>query len=251
MQIQRAPEIHDVVVIGSGAAGGMAAWNLTRKGVNVLLLDAGTKFQRPKFWTHVTPWDWRQKIDRGERPPEFYLDVKEQPYETPKDSPFELVRVWGRGGKTNVWGRVALRYSDLDFASAERDGWEIPWPIRYRDIEPYYDRVDQLIGVCGGDDACESLPGSKYHLPPPNPRCGEVLLQKAAARKGVTIVHGRRAVNTNTSRGHNACHYCGACGRGCDVAAFFNSSDYLVEPALKTGRLRIIDNAVAARILTG
>jgi choline dehydrogenase-like flavoprotein len=251
MQIQSSPEIHDVVVIGSGAAGGMAAWNLTRKGISVLVLDAGTRFQRSKYWTHVTPWDSRTRYARGEKPVDFYLDKKEQPYTTPADQPFDLIRVWGRGGKTNVWGRVALRYSDLDFASAERDGWEIPWPIRYKDIAPYYDQVDQLIGVCGGDDDSDSLPGSKYHLPPPNLRCGEVTLQKAAARTGVTIVRGRRAVNTNTSRGHNACHYCGACGRGCDVSAFFNASDYLIEPAFKTGKLQVMDNAVASRVLDG
>ena len=108
-------EVHDVIVIGSGASGGMAAWNLTRQGVNVLLLDAGTRFSRAKFWTHVKPWEWNAKVDRGERPPQFYLDTKEQPYDTPKGQPFDLVRVWGRGGKTNVWGRVALRYSDVDF----------------------------------------------------------------------------------------------------------------------------------------
>ncbi len=251
MQIQRAPEVHDVVIIGSGAAGGMAAWNLTRKGVNVTVLDAGTIFPRSKYWTHETPWNWRARTERGEKPVRFYVDPLEQPYTTPKDQPFELIRVWGRGGKTNVWGRVALRYSDLDFAAAEHDGWEIPWPIRYKDIGPYYDNVDQLIGVCGGDDDSDSLPGSKFHLPPPNMRCGERSLQKAGERMGVSIVHGRRAVNTNRSRGHNACHYCGACGRGCDVAAFFNSTDYLLEPAFKTGKLDIIDNAVVSRVLTG
>ena len=251
MQIQTAPEVHDVVVIGSGAAGGMAAWNLTRKGVKVLMLDAGTRFERSKYWTHVTPWDWRSRTEAGDKPPRFYLDVKEQPYTTPEDQPFELTRVWGRGGKTNVWGRVSLRYSDLDFAAAEHDGWEIPWPIRYKDIAPYYDNVDRLIGVNGGDDSSEALPGSKYHLPPPALRCGEKLLQSAGARMGIPIVHGRRAVNTNTSRGHNQCHYCGACGRGCDVSAFFNSSDYLIEPALHTGRLSVIDNAVVSRVLAG
>ncbi len=229
----------------------MAAWNLTRKGVRVLVLDAGTRFNRSKYWTHVTPWEWRQKTERGELPTRFYVDTKEQPYTTPDAQPFELVRVWGRGGKTNVWGRVSLRYSDLDFASAEHDGWEIPWPIRYKDIAPYYDNVDQLIGVCGGDDDSDSLPGSKFHLPPPNMRCGEKLLQKAGARLGIPLVAGRRAVNTNSSRGHTPCHYCGACGRGCDVSAFFNASDYLIEPALKTGRLDVIDNAVVSRVLVG
>ena len=116
-------------------------------------------------------------------------------YTDPKN-PFELVRVWGRGGKTNVWGRVSLRYSDVDFAGPERDGWEIPWPIRYKDIAPYYDRVDQLIGVCGGDDDQDSLPGSKFHLPAPAPRCGERIMQRAAKQIGISIVAGRRAVLT-------------------------------------------------------
>ena len=249
MQIQRSPKSHDVIIIGSGASGAMTAWNLTRMGLNVLVLDAGTKFQRSKFWTHVKPWEWRERVSRGEHPPQFELDRKEQPYTWTEGQFFDLVRVWGRGGKTNIWGRVSLRYGDLDFAAAERDGWETPWPIRYKDIAPYYDRVEQLIGVCGGDDDQDSLPGSKYYLPPPAMRCGEKLLKKAGAGIGISMVPVRRAVLTRPHNGHNACHYCGACGRGCDVSAFFNASDYLMEPALKTGRVEVIDNAVVARVL--
>jgi choline dehydrogenase-like flavoprotein len=249
MQIKKSEPTYDVVIIGSGAAGGMTAWNLTRQGVNVLVLDAGERFNRAKFWSHVKPWQITDRLDKGQHPPEFFLSDKEQPYETPPDKPFELYRVWGRGGKTNVWGRVALRYSDVDFAGPLRDGWQIPWPIRYADIKPYYDNVDQLIGVCGGTDDQDSLPGSKYMLPAPAPRCGERLIQKAAQKAGKSIVSGRRAVLTKPHNGHPQCHYCGACGRGCDVGAFFNSSDFLLEPAYKTGRLQIIDNAVVARVL--
>jgi choline dehydrogenase-like flavoprotein len=249
MQIKKSEPTYDVVIIGSGAAGGMAAWNLTRQGVNVLVLDAGERFDRSKFWSHVKPWQVTDRLDKGQHPPEFFLSDKEQPYETPPGKPFELYRVWGRGGKTNVWGRVALRYSDVDFEGPLRDGWQIPWPIRYADIKPYYDNVDQLIGVCGGADDQDSLPGSKYMLPPPPPRCGERLLQKAAQKVGKSIVSGRRAVLTKPHNGHPQCHYCGACGRGCDVGAFFNSSDYLLEPASQTGRLQIIDNAVVARVM--
>ena len=251
MQVQTSQTVHDVVIVGSGAAGGMAAYVLAQKGINVLMLDAGEKFNRAKFWTHVKPWEARERQAKGERPPRFEVDIKEQPYTTAPGQPFDLVRVWGRGGKTNIWGRVSLRYSDLDFASAERDGWEIPWPIRYKDISPYYDRVEQLIGVNGGDDDQDSLPGSKFHLPPPPLRCGEILLQRAAKSRGISIVHGRRAVLTKPHNGHAPCHYCGSCGKGCDVSAFFNSSDYLIEPTLKTGKLKVVDNAVVARVLTG
>lgn len=249
MYLQKSPEVHDVIVIGSGAAGGMSAWNLTRQGVNVLLLDAGTRFRREDFWTHVKPWQWRERLEKGLTPPKIVLDTKEQPYYWRDNEFFELWRVWGRGGKTNIWGRVSLRYGDPDFEGPAKDGWEIPWPIRYKDIAGYYDKVDQLIGVCGGNDDQDSLPGSKFHQPAPALRCTEVFLQRAAKRVGINIVNGRRAVNTTSAAGHNPCHYCGACGRGCDVSAFFNSTDYLLDPAEKTGKLRIVDNAVVARIL--
>jgi choline dehydrogenase-like flavoprotein len=245
----QAADIKDVIVIGSGASGGMAAWNLTRKGVNVTMLDAGRKFERSEFWTHVKPWERQQRLDAGRKPPTIVLDPAEQPYITPLDQNFSLTRVWGRGGKTNIWGRVSLRYGDLDFAGPERDGWEIPWPIRYKDIAPYYDQVDQLIGVCGGDDDSDALPGSRYFLPPPPLRCGEHIMKRAAKDAGINVVPIRRAVLTRDHNGHTKCHYCGACGEGCDVGAFFNASDYLIEPALKTGKLNVISNAVAARIL--
>jgi choline dehydrogenase-like flavoprotein len=248
MQIRISPEVRDVVIVGSGAAGGMAAWNLTRQGMKVTVLDAGTRFKRSSYWSHVKPWERRDKLDKGQTPPPFRLDTREQPYETPKENPFDLVRVWGRGGKTNIWGRVSLRYGDLDLQGPARDGHEIPWPIRYADIAPYYDKVDQLIGVCGGGDDQDSLPGSRYHLPAPNPRAGEYEIAKAAAAVGIRVVPGRRAVLTKPHNGKAPCHYCGACGQGCDISAFFNSTDYLLDPAAETGRLEIIDNAVAARV---
>jgi len=172
MQIITPSKVYPVIIIGSGASGGMAAWNLTSKGIDVLVLDAGERFERRTFWTHVRPWEARERMARGEQPPRFYLDTKEQPYFTPDSRPFDLYRVWGHGGKTNIWGRVSLRLSDLDFKGAESDGWEIPWPISYKVISPYYDQVEQLIGVCGGTDDSDSLPGSKYLQPPPGPRCG-------------------------------------------------------------------------------
>jgi choline dehydrogenase-like flavoprotein len=249
MQVIDPKKVYPVIVIGSGAAGGMAAWNLTRKGVEVLLLDAGDKFDRTKFWTHVRPWEARVRLAKGDHPPQFFLDTKEQPYLTPEDKPFELIRVWGHGGKTNVWGRVSLRYAEMDFKSADRDGWEINWPISYADVAPYYDEVEQLIGVCGGTDDSDALPGSKFLQPPPRPRCGENLLKRAAASIGIPMVAGRRANMTRPTRGFPACHYCGKCGSGCDTASFFCSADHLLPFALQTGKLEIRSNAVVARIL--
>jgi choline dehydrogenase-like flavoprotein len=250
MQIIPSREVHPVIVIGSGASGGMAAWNLTQKGISVLLLDAGDKFDRSKYWTHVQPWESRDRMARGERPPQFFLDTKEQPYLTPDGRPFALTRVWGHGGKTNVWGRVSLRYSEMDLKASERDGWEIPWPISYSELSPYYDRVEQLIGVNGGTDDSEVLPGSKFLQPPPAPRCGERLLEKGMHKLNIPVVAGRRANMTRPTRGFPACHYCGNCGAGCDTASFFCSADHLLPFAMQTGRLEIRSNAVVARILT-
>jgi choline dehydrogenase-like flavoprotein len=241
--------VADVVVIGSGASGGMAAYNLTQKGVKVLLLDAGEEFDRRYFWTHTLPYQADARLRKGDEPPRFFLDKKEQPYLTPEGKPFDLTRVWGRGGKTNVWGRVSLRMSDLDFAAAERDGWGIPWPIRYADIAPYYDKAEQLMGVCGGTDDSDVLPGSKVLMPAPAPRCGEVFLRKACDKLRIPMVAGRRANFTRPHRGFAPCHYCGACGQGCDTASFFNSADHLIPQALETGNLEIQANAVVARIL--
>ena len=249
MQVIRPPKVYPVVVVGSGASGGMAAWNLTRQGINVVLLDAGTKFDRSKYWTHVRPWEARERKARGDKEPQFYLDTKEQPYLTPEGKPFELIRVWGHGGKTNVWGRVSLRYSDLDFKGPAKDGWEIPWPIEYKDISPYYDKVDQLIGVYGGDDDSDSLPGSKFFLPPPGMRCSERLLKRAFATMDIPVVAGRRANRTRPLNGYPACHYCGNCGSGCDVGASFCSADHLLPDAIKSGKLEIRSNAVVARVL--
>ena len=242
---------HDVVIIGSGASGGMAAWNLTRKGVKVLMLEAGERFERADFWSHVKPWEARERRRRGERSPGFEaLPLRESPYETPAGQHFLLRRVWGVGGKTNIWGRVSLRYGDLNFKEPAVDGWEIPWPVSYSEIAPYYDNVEKLIGVCGGADDSKFLPGSGHHLPPPNLRCGEVLLRKGAEKAGYTVVNGRRAVLTKEHRGRAKCHYCGACGKGCDIGAFFNSQDYLLEDAFATGKLELRENAVVSHVLT-
>lgn len=242
---------HDVVIIGSGASGGMAAWNLTRKGAKVLMLEAGERFERAEFWSHVKPWEERERRRRGERSPGFEtLPLRESPYETLAGQHFLLRRVWGVGGKTNIWGRVSLRYGDLNFNEPAVDGWEIPWPVSYSDIAPYYDNVEKLIGVCGGTDDSKFLPGSRHHLPPPNLRCGEVLLRKAAEQVGYTVVNGRRAVLTEEHRGRAKCHYCGACGKGCDIGAFFNSRDYLLEDAFATGNLELRENAIVSHVLT-
>jgi choline dehydrogenase-like flavoprotein len=118
MQIINPGEVHDVVIIGSGACGGMAAWNLTRQGVKVLMLDAGKKFNRANFWTHVKPWEWNQRLAEGRRPPQFLLDIKEQPYALEAGQFFDLWRVWGRGGRPT--SGVECRFGMATWISKDR-----------------------------------------------------------------------------------------------------------------------------------
>ena len=133
---------------------------------------------------------------RGEQPPQFFLDTKEQPYLTPPERPFELIRVWGHGGKTNVWGRVSLRYSDLDFKGAATRRLGDPWPIDYADVAPYYDKVEQLIGVCGGNDDSDVAAGQQV----PAAAAGAAL-RRAAAAEGVR--QGRHPDRRRPPRQHD------------------------------------------------
>src|SRR5258705_9033085 len=109
MQVLEPGVVHPVVVIGSGASGGMAAWNLTRKGIGVVLLDAGEKFSRENLWTHLRPWQEQERRARGEKPRDLTLDGKEQPHLTTAGRPFDLTRGSGPGGQTNGWGPPSPR----------------------------------------------------------------------------------------------------------------------------------------------
>ena len=177
-------QVHDVIIIGSGAS-----WRQRQSEPH-----PPRRERAPSRRRHALPprqiLDAREALGmecqasiKGAHAPSVLRRPKDAPFDTPKDQPFDLVRVWGRGGKTNVWGRVSLRYSDVDFAGPERDGWEIPWPIRYKDIKSYYDRVDQLIGVCGGiiDDQDSLAPAAPTCWPPPHrPDAANVSCRKPA-----------------------------------------------------------------------
>ena len=250
MQVIRPRKVHPVIVVGSGASGGMAAWNLTRKGINVLMLDAGTEVRSQ----HVL--DARAALGmarahraRGEKPPQFFLDTKEQPYLTPPDKPFELIRVWGHGGKTNVWGRVSLRYSDLDFKGPAKDGWEIPWPIELQGRGAVLRQGRAADWRLRRHDDSDALPGQQ--VPPcraPPPRCGERLLQQAFGKANIPIVAGRRANMTQAAtRASPRATTAATAGRAATPASFFNSADHLLPFALKTGQARAASRTPSSR----
>jgi len=260
-----AGKIYDAVIVGSGAAGGMAAYMLAGSGLDVLVLEAGPRFDLYKdFKTHA--WPYEEKY-RGRISPRdahnykygfadgytthIYARLDENPYSTPEGRPFDWVRARAVGGRTLVWGRVSLRLSDFDFKAKSHDGYGEDWPISYADIAPYYDRVERMIGVSGTREGLPQLPDGVFQKPVPL-LCGERILKKGVEKTGRRLIPTRCGV-TMERLPHNKyrapCHWCGTCGRGCDVGAMFNSHVALLAPALETGKLTIRPDSVVREVL--
>ena len=263
-QTQRSPQVHDVVVIGSGAGGGTTIKVLTDLGINVTLLEAGPMLNPNKdFKEHVTPdeVDHRGSGEHAEQyfgkqqwgyfaAPNGYWDAPGEPYTVGDGSKFQWFRSRILGGRTNHYGRISLRFSDYDFKARSFDGLGQDWPISYQDMAPYYDKAEDFIGVTGTKEGFRTAPDGKF-LPPIAPRVHEVLVQKAGKKLGIPVIPSRMAMLTKPNHGRAACHYCGQCGRGCKTASAFSSSQAMVFPAMKTGKLNVICNAMARELLTG
>lgn len=262
-QIQRSPQVHDVVVIGSGAGGGTAVKVLTDAGVNVTLLEAGPMLNPAKdFKEHVLPYevDHRGAGDHAElyfhkqqwgyfNAPNGFWDVPGEPYTVSKESEFRWFRSRVLGGRTNHYGRISLRFSDYDFKAYSFDGLGTDWPVTYEEMSPYYDKAEEFIGVTGTHEGLRTAPDGKF-LAPIAPRVHEILVQKAGKKLGIPVIPSRMAMLTKSVHGRAACHYCGQCGRGCRTASAFSSSQAMVFPAMKTGKLTLVRNAMAREILT-
>jgi choline dehydrogenase-like flavoprotein len=277
---------YDVIVVGSGAAGGQTAYTLTLDGAKVLMLEAGRNYV-PETETAMfnTP---DQAPLRGTSTPDkefgFYdatvdggWQIPGEPYSSASSDEREKFWWWRArmlGGRTNHWGRISLRNGPYDFKPHTRDGLGFDWPMAYEDIAPYYDKVEMLIGVYGENDGLENTPNSPAGclLPAPKGRAGELLIQKHAKKVGVPVVAVHRAVLTQqldykrapallhpgneraqkivaeSMRSRAPCFWATPCGRGCSIRANYQSTTVHLPPALATGNLDILPNAMVREV---
>lgn len=263
-------ERYDAIVVGSGIAGGWAAKELTEHGLKTLVLEAGGAIDpNVDFVEHVQPWQMhfrgmgdRKALERDypmqrrcyacdEVGHKFFVKDAENPYTTPDDAPFTWFRGRQVGGRSIMWGRQVYRWSDLDFTANAKDGHGNDWPIRYKDIAPWYTYVEKFIGVTGAAEGLAQLPDGSF-LPAMPFTAVEAdaapKIRKAFNGERVMTI-GRAAILTQNHNGRLACHYCGPCERGCVTHSYFNSIGSTLPAARKTGKLTLRPNSVVAEML--
>lgn len=256
-QIKESSETYDVCIIGSGAAGGMSAYTLANAGVKVVMLEAGPMYDPAK---NVTQLKWpyespRRGASTKHRPFGDFdasyggWEIDGEPYTHKDGTKFDWFRSRMLGGRTNHWGRISLRFGPNDFKRRSIDGLGDDWPISYDDVKPWYDKVDQLIGVFGSTEGMYNEPDGIF-LPPPKPRLHEMFIKEAGTSLGIPVIPSRLSILTKPVHDRGQCFYCSQCNRGCTVYADFSSSSVLVKPALATGNLNVIPNAMAREVLT-
>jgi choline dehydrogenase-like flavoprotein len=250
---------YDALIIGSGITGGWAAKELTEKGLNVLILEAGRPISPSDYVEHTPVWElkyryWDNREERektqyvqrecyyacDEFSNRFFVKDSENPYTSDPGKHFSWIRGRQVGGKSITWGRQSYRWSDLDFEANLKDSVAVDWPIRYADIAPWYDYVEEFAGISGQAEGLPQLPDGKF-LPPMEMTCVEQDVRDALTKyyddRIMTI--GRSAVLTRVHKGRAACHYCGVCHRGCVTQSYFSSLNSTLPAAMKTGKLTI------------
>jgi choline dehydrogenase-like flavoprotein len=280
---------YDVIIVGSGAAGGQTAYTLCMEGARVLMLEAGRRYvpeqETPMFQTpDVAPLGGASTPDKPFGFHDATIDggwqVPGEPYVQTSEDPggrFDWWRARMLGGRTNHWGRYSFRNGPYDFKPRSRDGLGFDWPLEYEDLAPYYDKVEMLIGVYGEHNGLENTPDSPAGvlLPPPAPRVSDRLIQQRAGRLGIPVVAAHRAVLTQRLDAQNvpaklhpgnaqaqailrksmqqraACFWATPCGRGCNIGANYQSTTVHLPPALDTGRLDIVCNAMVHQVELG
>lgn len=241
-------KIYDVCVIGSGAAGGFMAKELTEAGADVLLLEAGRDVKAEELPIHDWPYELPRRGYNFNRQAALYPDdLGRIEYRGSPRVGIDRIRVLG--GRTLHWNAACLRFSANDFREKSVNGIEDDWPLTYEELAPFYSYVERIIGICGTKENLAVLPDGEYFSAPPALRCAESLAKKACAKIGLRLIPTRKALSTKKFGNRPACHYCGHCMDVCDVGAIFTSVNTLLPKAFATGRLTLRTNALARQVL--
>ncbi|GAA4314932.1 GMC family oxidoreductase [Compostibacter hankyongensis] len=262
-----AQNTYDAIVIGSGLSGGWAAKELTEKGLTVLMLERGHQLEHIKGYTTAMkdPWEFRH---RGRITPEQrkthefvsrdypYSEFNESYWFKDADAPYEEKQRfdWFRpdivGGKSIMWGRQSYRWSDLDFEANARDGHGIDWPIRYKDIAPWYDYAERHAGISGQKENYAPLPDGQF-LPPMEMNCVERSVKEGIAKNfnGRLMTIGRVANVTAKHHGRGPCQYRNLCSRGCPFGGYFSTQSSTLPPAMATGRLTLRPDSIVSEVM--
>ena len=265
-----ATKTYDAIVVGSGITGGWAAKELGEKGLQTLVLEAGRPIDPDTDYAeHVPEWEVkyrgmgdRKRADEDQHVQQtcggmdewnskFFTNDKQNPYTTEPGKPFLWIRGRQVGGRSIIWGRQSYRWSDLDFEANLREGVGVDWPIRYQEIAPWYDHVEDFIGVSGQAEGLPHLPDGKF-LPPMELNCAEVVVKDAIAKyfPGERIMTiGRTAILTERHNGRAPCHYCGPCARGCITRSYFSSLNSTLPAALTTGKVAVRPHSVVHSLM--
>ncbi len=255
-----AQQQYDIIIVGSGAGGGMATYQLANAGLKVALVEAGGYYDPASDEQRTqlrNPWESpRRGASTARRPFGDYnaciggWELDGEPYTQKGDTDFRWWRGRMLGGRTNHWGRISLRFGPLDFKRKDIDGLGDNWPIGYDDVKPYYDKVDKLIGVFGSNEGLPNDPDG-FFLPAPKPRLHELFYINGARKLNVPVIPARKSMLTkriNSERG--VCFYCGQCDRACSIHADFSSSTALVYPALKGGQVDLYTDSMVREVIT-
>ena len=254
------PMTYDAIVVGSGISGGWAAKELTEKGLRTIVLEAGRPIDPAvDYVEHVLPWEKRyrgmgdrKQVERyqpiqghtgacDEWSSKFFVNDLDNPYSFPEDKPFYWIRGRQVGGRSIMWGRCVYRWSDLDFTANAREGYGVDWPIRYKDLAPWWSYVEKFVGIQGRRENLAHLPDGEFQTPWPlnaaEQKARDILLDKFGGERVIT--NARLAVLTEDHGGRQKCHLCGHCARGCITLSYFSSINSTLPAARKTGRLTL------------
>lgn len=263
-----ADQNYDAIVVGSGISGGWAAKELTEKGLKVLLLERGKNVEHVKDYKSATtaPWevphrgmDTQEMIKAhpvlkrdyvlNELNLDFWAHEAECPYV--EEKPFNWFRGYQVGGRSLTWGRQSYRLSDIDFEANAKEGIAVDWPIRYKDLAPWYDHVEKFIGVNGSAEGLPQLPDGNF-LPAMEMNCVEKDVAKRIKdhyKNARTMIMGRSANLTAPKTGRAQCQYRNKCWLGCPFGAYFSTQSSTLPAAMQTGNLTLRPFSIVTRVL--